>query len=708
MKVFSVLAILTLSASTATPVGTIKILSVGTPAPTKEPTPIERVVTLIEDLATQIQDDGKTEQASYDKYACWVEDTLQRKASDIASAKELLPQLDDAILKGKAEIASHGAEINQLNKDIAQNKEAQKEATAIRDKAYKEYSGERLESEQCIGALEAAVKVLTGAGAKKEGGFLQQFHEAELMSVTMGVRKVLADSRSVALISEANMEVVRNFVQHPSTFGSQGMIAAQTGQNPFGDYAPQSSQIQGILKGMYDAFTQDLEKENSEEANEEKSFQELMATKKQEEATLEATLQKQEADQASKTKKLSEDVALKDDTTEQLAADETFFEETKKAAENKATEWSTRTRLRTEELAGMEGAIQILNGGDKVFQEATTTFLQMKVVSKHTLERKAYGELKHLAAKYQTAGLAKLVQVMKSGGHFDKVIIMIDKMMEVLRAEEQEDIEHRDRCENGENANSNEMEDLSSAIAKTDKKLERLDREKENKNKELGLVKADMIETRVNLGKMLDLRNEEHTAFVRAMKMDTEAVDLIGMAIVRLSKYYKENKIPLGLMEAPEYSEDPDKAPETNFSGGESRQGESTGIVAILSMIKEDLQKEIKEGKADDAKAQEEYEAQSGALQDTLDKQRETRVTLEKTIASVEEEESRAEKYKQEKKDDKDAEHEMKKALKTDCAWVKETFAKRRSTRKTEMQGLVEAKNFLAGVEAGEPELPPR
>jgi C-terminal processing protease CtpA/Prc len=60
------------------------------------------------------------------------------------------------------------------------------------------------------------------------------------------------------------------------------MSAAQVGQNPFGDYAPQSTQIQGILKGMYDAFTADLEKDNAEEAEAQKSFEELMGTKMQE------------------------------------------------------------------------------------------------------------------------------------------------------------------------------------------------------------------------------------------------------------------------------------------------------------------------------------------------------------------------------------------------------------------------------------------
>jgi hypothetical protein len=104
------------------------VVTLASAATKKTETPIEKVVSLIKDLAGQIEKDGKDEQASYDKYACWVEETLRRKAGDIDAAKELLPQLDDSIKKGKAEIASHGAEISQLQKDIAQNDESQKEA----------------------------------------------------------------------------------------------------------------------------------------------------------------------------------------------------------------------------------------------------------------------------------------------------------------------------------------------------------------------------------------------------------------------------------------------------------------------------------------------------------------------------------------------------------------------------------------------------
>jgi len=168
------------------------------------------------------------------------------------------------------------------------------------------------------------------------------------------VRVVFRAKNMPQTLSEKDLALVKSFAAKPEEFLKEHTVAmAQVGQNPFGDYAPQSTQIQGILKGMYDAFTADLEKDNAEEAESQKTFEALMATKRQEKATLEATLQQQETDQATKTKKLKESQVLKDDTVDQLNADEAFFADTKEACAAKANEWSVRTRLRTEELNGM-------------------------------------------------------------------------------------------------------------------------------------------------------------------------------------------------------------------------------------------------------------------------------------------------------------------------------------------------------------------
>merc|ERR1719181_2344545 len=348
------------------------------------------------------------------------------------------------------------------------------------------------------------------------------------------------------------------------------MSAAQVGQNPFGDYAPQSTQIQGILKGMYDAFTTDLEKDNANEAEAQKSFEALIATKKEELATLQATLESQETDQAAKTKKLKESQVLKDDTTDQLNADEAFFADTKDACKSKASEWSIRTRLRTEELAGMDEAVKILSSGDakKTFEKSATTFLQLASIKKHRADSsgasKAYNQLKKLATQFKSVRLARIAATVQLGGHFDKVMGMIDDMIALLRKEEAADIVHRDLCENAENANKNEMADLNHQIKKLDAMLKRMGNTAKETQSEIDKLEADIKGTKAQQAELLKMRNTESDEFKQALKDDADAVALIRQAIAALSKFYKNNKIPMALAQkAPEYSEDPDKAPAT-------------------------------------------------------------------------------------------------------------------------------------------------
>lgn len=299
--------------------------------------------------------------------------------------------------------------------------------------------------------------------------------------------------------------------------------------------------------------------------------------------------------------------------------------------------------------------------------------------------------------------------MVQMGGHFDKVMVMIDDMVSLLRKEEAEDIVHRDLCENSQNANKNSLADLEHMIKKTDAMLKRLGNTKTETQGEISKLEADIKGTKGQMAELLGFRNKENKQFVQALKDDTNAVALIRQAVTALSKFYENNKIAIGLTQkAPEYKKDADKAPESSSFSSDygGRKSESQGILAILSMLAEDLEKEISEGRADDADAQSKYEDQNGALQNVLDAQDETKVTLEEELASTDEKIDAAEAFKKGKTDDKGAEGDTKKALATDCDWVKSHFETRRSKRKDEIQGLVDAKGFLAGVAAGQDPLP--
>merc|ERR1719379_583073 len=66
------------------------------------------------------------------------------------------------------------------------------------------------------------------------------------------------------------------------------------------------------------------------------------------------------------------------------------------------------------------------------------------------------------------------------------------------------------------------------------------------------------------------------------------------------------------MQKEPEYTVDEDKAPEASFGG--PAKSESTGIIAILSMLKEDLEKEIKVAREEEAASQAEYDKQRGEM----------------------------------------------------------------------------------------------
>jgi len=674
-------------------------------------TPMDRVVELLAGVKSRVEADGAAEQKSYDKFACWCEDALGKKAADITEAKTTIEDTTNLIVKTKANMASHTAEIGQLKKQIAENIDSQREATEVRGKEHGEYSESKAESENCIGALEAAIKVLSGAGAGK-GAFLGTLQEAQLLGVVAGIKGVLKTGEVTRRFSDDQIEAVEKFAEKPEDFvggHTFGFSAAQVANNPFGDYAPQSGQIQGILKGMYDAFTADLEKDNADEAEKQKSFEALIETKKTELATLEATLEKQELDAAEATKLLADSKETLDDTKEQLEADETFFADSKQSCQTKASQWAERTRLRTEELSGMAQAIAILSSDEAkaTFNASTTTFLQ--IAEESPARAKAYGRVKALATTYKSMSLAKIAVAIKTNGHFDKIIKMIDVMVGLLRKEEAEDIKHRDRCEAKQNANQNSQDDLNADITKAKAAIERMGNNKAELDKNLKAVEDEIKATKKSMEELTGMRNKEEADFKQALQDDANAVSLLGQAIAALSKFYADNKIALVQKKAPEYKDDPMKAPETSFDDGNygGNKGETGGVVAILEMLKEDIQKEMKTGRADEAKSQADYEKDLAALEDTLGAQEKKKTDVETALADLGAKIEDADEDKDNKQGDLNAEKDVEKSLNTDCAWVKTTFKTRREKRKLEMDGLVEARDFLAGVDAGDAVLPP-
>jgi len=660
--------------------------------------PAAQVVTLLSNLKTNIQASGASEQASYNTFACWCENTAQEKAVAITGTKTDLEALQSAMVTNKGRLGKLDAQVKQLTKEIAENLASQKEATEVREKEYASYAAERAESEQSIAALEGAIKALTGAGAGKAVGFLETHQEAKLLGVAASMRPVLKDALSKSSLSEENMEVVERFVAKPVEF-VKGAVFSQTGQNPAGDYAPASTQIQGILKSMYDSFTSDLEKDNAKEGQRQKDFEAFSVTKNQELTTARSDLTTAKEGQASQTTELAQNKASSDTKKKSLAADEEFWSQTKDSCAAKAKGWAERSRSRTTEINGINEAVGILSSAEAKanFQTSESkSFLQLSLVNSGFVARRAraYKKLSSVAARYHSIEFAQIAATVKNTkGHFDTVVVMIDKMLATTREEEQADIAHKDRCEIKENANQNAIADADRDKTKHNTGITRLVTAIGVTNALISKTQRDIVANGDMQSNTKIERARQNAEYKVSLKADIATVKLFEGAQAALEKFYKDTSA-LQVGAAP--------TPTTNFKGGKSKghSGEARGVLVILEMLKEDVRKQIKSEGQEELDAQKAYGDSAATLvrnQRALDKGlAEARALLANQQSKKTKETAARDKAQAEL----DSENEIKAVIATDCNWVAITFVDRRTKRKAEMEGLSSASEFLAAAGA--------
>jgi len=683
-------------------------LFVAAAANSQSETPIDKVVTLIEGLRAKIVADGEHEQTVYDKYACWCEETTARKAAAIEDAKTLIEELAKRILELKGRLGTYVAEIAKLEKDVKETTEAIDKAEEVRAKEKEAYIKKKGDLEHALSNLIKAIETLTAGTTfeKSEGQLAKEAsmekagikasEETKLLSVAAGLRSALSTYNDVSYKS-VDVAPIKSFLSNP-----QGAMVQLHSNPALGTYNSQSGVIQGILSQMKDDFEKELEDSAKEEEEAESNHAQLMETKRADLALLESTLIKTKQNQGDDTQQLAEDMQERSETQKQLKADEKFFDETKVSCSEKAKQWSGRSQSRTEELYAIDEAVGILTSPEAkaTFENSSTTFLQLSEATEPAKERTAaYDILKKAAVKAHSLRLATMATTVSTTGHFDMVIRDIDVMVENLRAEEKADIEHRDWCESERKSAEFKNENLQYDQEQLTQKIERADGEKVKLEEEVAKTDADKNQTLTAMAEALATRNEENKAFKQALKDDAAAVGLISQAIEVLSGYYTL------IQKQPEYKANEDTPPETFEGDYGGRKSEGTGIIAILSMIKEDIEKEMKTGIAEEKdalKAYEDLRADSQATVDALDAKL---VSLGQDIAAKMKEIADLETVKQNKMDSESATDAFLSDLGPNCDWVDKYFDSRMEKRKAEMEGLQEAKAVLAGAGAEGPAL---
>merc|ERR1719316_2635292 len=123
--------------------------------------PVTKVINLLQDMLKQLEAEAEEDEEIYEKMACWCETNDKEKTKAIADAEAHINDLTSRIEELSAMSARLGAEIKNLEKEVAENQAALDKATALRRKQLAEFNEEEKDLLGSISALKSAVTVLS-------------------------------------------------------------------------------------------------------------------------------------------------------------------------------------------------------------------------------------------------------------------------------------------------------------------------------------------------------------------------------------------------------------------------------------------------------------------------------------------------------------------------------------------------------------------
>jgi len=539
--------------------------------------PVSKVISLLEGMQKTLETEQKEDEDIYEKMECWCDDNEKEKTTTISDAKSHIELLSSQIESHTAKSAKLSVEIKALDAEVAANKDTLAEAASIRAKQHDEFNGEEKDMLETITALKSAILVLS----KHQSSFLQR-PTPSMISTAAELQEqmqrhaqkfngVLTSSQRKAL----NIFFERQFVQDPTFHDA---------------YTSQSGEIYGILQQMLEQFTADLSDAQKEELHRQENYKNLHDAKTTEieagESQIEAkTLERANTDEDNVRAK--QDL---EDTKASLSADEKYLLMLQQKCQLTETEWDERQKMRQEEMSAISQALEILSTSDAhdTFTRTFNPSFFQVAIGRHSNKREqASMLLSRTAGRLHNPELSALATQVNLDD-FTDVKAAIDKIVEQLLQEKDDEIKHKDWCIEALHTNHEQTESHERERAKTQNEIstleatiEKLDAEIESLNHSISTLEGDLAHAS-------DERERQHKEFQIIVTDQRETQRLLQEATEALRSYY--DTVSLAQLRIGDQKQEPvGPPPPKGFDTYEHQAAPS--VIALMDQILSDAKK---------------------------------------------------------------------------------------------------------------------
>jgi len=648
--------------------------------------PVTKVINLLKDMTKQLEAEGEEDEAIYDKMVCWCESNDKEKTKAIADAEQHISSLTASIEDLTANSATLTQEIATTEAEVGKSTAALEKATAMRDKELAEFNEADKEALQSIASLKSAVTVL---GKHNSAAFLQAgtSAKAQLREVAHVLKK--AQNKVADNLVPSQKKVLAAFLQSPEDY----LLGLTQQPASAGSYAPQSGQIFGILKNMKESFEANADNARKEEADAVAQFQEMKAAKEDEIAAGVSQIQTKTQELANSDEQCATDKQTKKDTENTLTADREFLANLKATCADLDAQMEERSKTRTMEIEACSKALAVLSSDD-AHDLFTKTFNFLQVSRSSTTTRassrreKAAKVLEAAARRNHNPKLAMLASTVRLDA-FKKVGEAIQKMVDDLVKEKEDEIAFKDYCIDAMNTNEHETGVKNKEKEDLVASNEELAQEVSTLSDQIKGLQDSIAEMRLQMKRAGEDRELENKEFMETVADQRATQQLLQKALDILKGFYDASLLQTAATKK--------QAPPVQFKDY-SKNKQSGGVMGMIQGIISDAKRMEAEAITGESDSQKNYENFVKESNESIDA-----ATVEITNAS--EAKAKTEAELSQGKTSLDAVTAQleelareSRGLHGECDFVLKNFDVRQSSRDDEIEALKDSKSILSGA----------
>lgn len=534
---------------------------------------------MMNDLVVKAEAERKDEEVKMSAYGQWCTNTIRQKSESVEAAEQKMEELKANIQQNKVDIQRTTNEISGHDQDIEQWQGDQSAATKVREIENKDYKTITTDYTESLDALARAITTLRNREDDVAQALIQKISRSRMISK--------ADRRHLL-----NLAAQEPFIDREAPKANA--------------YEFQAGGVVDMLQKLKSQFQGELEAEQKKEMNSKHAYEQMMQEldgelKSSSAARERASVSKQRAAQA-----LASNKGELAETTESRNDDRKYGEDTTAMCQGKKRAFQDRKKLREEEIAAIQKAIEII-GSPEVAGSAAThlpsllqrSFLQVAVdatqwrgLAASLLRRSGSPALLELSGK-----------VMKDP--FKSVRKMVSEMIFNLKQEALAEAEHHGWCQAELKSNKVTRNGLSDAVESLSTDKEELTATILKTKQDTADLAAEVADLQASMAEATENRAAEKAKNAQTVKDAKAAQEAVLRALTILREFYEKAAAATALAQVGGPADDaPESFDPQAFTGN---QGTSGGVVGMVEVIQSDFTRLESETVASETTAAKEY-----------------------------------------------------------------------------------------------------